>query len=323
MPNEVKEIQAWIGIIGETENRINDQKKETIKQIREIFLELAKIAKEFSEKGNVDEVPDLLKKLESAKEKVNWELQKLLEQSMSHIGEMGEKLQGLVKEATEGVSKKGIEQWHINQVEKFNNKYWNYFESEYWRTSNKTPTKAEEETSVTQGRWVPEQKESFKTTEDENNKKKALNFIQNKINDQNTLELIKKKINEIEYTQRGIKIGNVEWARISASNNLKQANKSDFEQSFKWLFGKDIPNPTENSKWELDYPRDAKIAVIPFLLGWKKNGRYGQDWRWYLRNEAGFYAFQDGRVCKFDETGGTIRPKRAADGKINSTYIVK
>ncbi len=58
-------------MIGKTENRINDQKKETIKQIRETFSGLAKIAEDFSKKGNLDQVPGLLENLEATKGEVN------------------------------------------------------------------------------------------------------------------------------------------------------------------------------------------------------------------------------------------------------------
>ncbi len=277
MLDKLRDILSWIEMIGKTENRINDQKKETIKQIRETFSGLAKTAEEFSEKGDLDKVQGLLEELQAAKEKVKWELEKLLKQVKSHTSNLGTELSELAT---------------------------NLYNSE--ESENKPQ----------------EKEESFETTEDKNNKEKALNFIQSKISDQNTLELIKKKINEIEYTQKGIKIGHVEWARRGASIKLKQASKSDFEQSFEWLFGEKLPDPTKNTKGELEYPRNEKIAVIPLLLGWERKGRYGQDGKWHLVWESGFYRFKDERICKFDETGGTIRPKRAAEARIETAYII-
>ena len=308
MPDKLRDIQSWIGMIGETENRINDQKKETIKQISEIFLELAKIAKEFSEKGNLDEIPGLLEELQAAKEKVEWELQKLLKQIKSQAGQAGQELQNLATNL--GGNTDDTTEQQDDTTEQQDD------------TTEQQDNPTEQQDNPTRLTTPPtEEKENFETNITKANKQKALEFLEKNITDQNTLELIKKKINEIEYTQRGIKIGNVEWARINASNNLKQASKSDFEQSFEWLFGEKLPDPTKNTKGELEYPRNEKIAVIPLLLGWERKGRYGQDGKWHLVWESGFYVFQGGRVCKFDETGGTIRPKRNADGKIETAYI--
>lgn len=287
MPDKLRNIQSWIGMIGEIENKINDQKKAAIQEIRETLSGLAKTAKYFSEKGNLDGIPSLLENLKSAKEKVEWELQKLLEQTKSQAEQAGQELQNLAT-----------------------------------NLGGNTDDTTEQQGNPTRLTTPPtEEKENFETNITKANKQKALEFLEKNITDPNTLELIKKKINEIEYTQRGIKIGNVEWARINASNNLKQASKSDFEQSFEWLFGENLPDPTKNTKGKLEYPRDPRIAVIPFLLGWEKNGRYGQDRKWHNVWESGFYALKDRRVCKFDETGGTIRPKRDADWRIETAYI--
>lgn len=56
--------------------------------------------------------------------------------------------------------------------------------------------------------------ESFETNINKANKQKALKFLEENITDQNTLESVKKKINEIKYTKRGIIIGPVQWEKF-------------------------------------------------------------------------------------------------------------
>lgn len=281
MWNRMEKIKKWIGLIDQTQTGIDSQKEVITQKIREIFWTLADTTKKFSEEGNLDEVSNLLKELESAKEKINWELENLLKQIQSEAGQAGEELQNLVTNLGEqqGDSTRLIA----------------------------SPT---------------EKKENFETTEDKKNKEKALNFIQTMITNQDTFESIKKKINEIKYTEGGIKIGPVQWKKNNYQNFYQIASKEDFEKSFEWLFGEKLPIAKQSELGAREYPRDPRIAVIPFLLGWEKKGRYGQDGKWHNVWESGFYALKDGRVCKFDETGGTIRSKRDADRKIEIAYII-
>lgn len=273
MSEKIGSIQIWIGIIDKTQEAIQAQQEAATKEIREIFWALANSVKSFSEEGNLDEVSNLLKELESAKEKIKWELQKLQKTIQSEAGQAGKELQNLA----------------TNLKEK------------------------QDDTT---------EKENFETKTDKANKEKALNFIQTKITNPNTFESIKKKINEIKYTQSGIIIGPVQWKKFNYWDDHQIASKTDFEKSFEWLFGEKLPIAKQSELGAREYPRDPRIAVIPFLLGWEKKGRYGQDGKWHNVWESGFYALKDGRVCKFDETGGTIRSKRDADRKIEIAYII-